>query len=429
MKNGHTLTLAAISMCFMLIAGRSYSQETGSEDLLREKAVKVYLNLGGRGFRGYTDYIKDEIPFVNYVRDRKQAHVYIMLTTERTGSGGTEYTITLFGQKNFNGINDTLRYASKPSEAYEITRAGVVNKLKIGLMRYIGNTPLSDYISISYKKESKPTEVVDKWNFWVFNIDFGTDLGGQKSRKDVEFNGNLSADRVTPELKLSFGVYSNFETNKFDLGDTTIVSTRKRSNFRALAVKSISQHWSVGGFGGVSSDTRFNNKLTIDIAPALEFNVFPYSECTRREFRFLYRAGYNYVDYYDKTIYYKTHENLFYESLAAIFELRERWGSWTASLTGKHYLHDFKKNHLTFSNYLRIYLFEGFSIRISGRASMIHDQLYLPMGGASTEDILLRRKEIATNYDFRFEFGINYQFGSIYSNVVNPRFGNSGRWH
>ena len=47
-----------------------------------------------------------------------------------------------------------------------------------------------------------------------------------------------------------------------------------------------------------------------------------------------------------------------------------------------------------------------------------------PAGGASTEEILLELKRLATNYSARLEMGISYRFGSMYSNVVNPRFGN-----
>jgi hypothetical protein len=43
--------------------------------------------------------------------------------------------------------------------------------------------------------------------------------------------------------------------------------------------------------------------------------------------------------------------------------------------------------------------------------------------GASYEDILLMRKQLATSFEYYFYVGLSYTFGSIYSNVVNPRFG------
>ena len=59
---------------------------------------------------------------------------------------------------------------------------------------------------------------------------------------------------------------------------------------------------------------------------------------------------------------------------------------------------------------------------------MIHNQLNLPKAGASDEDILLRQKELATQFSFFTNLTIFYTFGSIYNNVVNPRFDDLGRW-
>ena len=54
------------------------------------------------------------------------------------------------------------------------------------------------------------------------------------------------------------------------------------------------------------------------------------------------------------------------------------------------------------------------------------DQIYLPRGAASTEEILLRQRQLLTGYQYFFEFGFSYTFGSIFNNIVNPRFGGGG---
>ena len=53
-------------------------------DQLKEKAPKVYIDC----LECDLDYIRTEITFVNYVRDRKEADVHILITTQDTGSGG-----------------------------------------------------------------------------------------------------------------------------------------------------------------------------------------------------------------------------------------------------------------------------------------------------------------------------------------------------
>ncbi len=47
-------------------------------------------------------------------------------------------------------------------------------------------------------------------------------------------------------------------------------------------------------------------------------------------------------------------------------------------------------------------------------------------GGAPPEQILLKKKELETQYSYYSQVGLTYTFGSIYNNVVNPRFRNGG---
>ena len=48
-------------------------------------------------------------------------------------------------------------------------------------------------------------------------------------------------------------------------------------------------------------------------------------------------------------------------------------------------------------------------------------------GGASLEEVLLQRRQLETTYNYFFQVGFSYSFGSIFSNVVNPRFGSGSR--
>jgi hypothetical protein len=58
-----------------------------------------------------------------------------------------------------------------------------------------------------------------------------------------------------------------------------------------------------------------------------------------------------------------------------------------------------------------------------GSVQRTRDQLYLPREGATPEEILVRQQQLATGYRYSMSFNISYQFGSIFNNVVNPRFG------
>ena len=69
---------------------------------------------------------------------------------------------------------------------------------------------------------------------------------------------------------------------------------------------------------------------------------------------------------------------------------------------------------------------QGLSIELGGNVAFIHNQLNLPRGDADLEEVLLRRRQLETNYQAGLSFGFRYRFGSIYNNVVNPRFGGGG---
>jgi hypothetical protein len=50
------------------------------------------------------------------------------------------------------------------------------------------------------------------------------------------------------------------------------------------------------------------------------------------------------------------------------------------------------------------------------------EQVYLPKGERDQADVLLRRRALLTGYEYNAFFGFRYTFGSIFNNVVNPRF-------
>jgi hypothetical protein len=75
--------------------------------------------------------------------------------------------------------------------------------------------------------------------------------------------------------------------------------------------------------------------------------------------------------------------------------------------------------------FLDLRIAKGLNISIGGSASLIHDQLGLVKKDIPVDQILLRRQQLATQYSYFTSFGLTYTFGSIYNNVVNPRFGNN----
>ena len=65
----------------------------------------------------------------------------------------------------------------------------------------------------------------------------------------------------------------------------------------------------------------------------------------------------------------------------------------------------------------------GLSVSAEIDASRIRDQITLPSRGATPEEVLLRLRRLRSGYEYDFQVSLTYTFGSIFSSVVNPRFG------
>jgi hypothetical protein len=409
--------LASMMLLLASAAGFAQAQQLDA-DAIKKTAPKAYIDCGSCDM----DYIRTEITFVNYVRDRKEAQIHVLVTTQATGSGGTEYTLTFSGQKEFAGIDNVLTYVSNKTDTSAEIRKGLVGILKIGFVPYAGKTPVAQRLTISFQDNAKPTSVEDKWNFWVFSLSGNGYFNGEKLTRYSSFSGQFSANRITPSFKFRSSIYASRSSDRFSFGTSDIVSTSKSQNFQVLGVKSINNHWSIGAGLLAYTSTYSNIKFALKPAPAIEYNVYPYSESTRRQFRFLWKPSYNLYRYRSETIYGKTSENLWGETFSAVLELKEKWGTITNAFEAFHYFSDIKKNHMELDLEISLRLFKGLSLNLYGSFLRIRDQLSLPRGEASLEEVLLRRQQLATSYSYYASIGFTYTFGSIFSNVVNPRF-------
>jgi len=127
-------------------------------------------------------------------------------------------------------------------------------------------------------------------------------------------------------------------------------------------------------------------------------------------------------NYIDTTIYNLTNEHRFKQILRIGYQVQEKWGSINLSLSGSNYFHDFSKNSIEVDGFIRIRLFKGLSMSVNGEAAYINDRLNQRKGELTEAERLLRLKQQATSFEVGASLSINYTFGSIYSNVVNPRF-------
>jgi hypothetical protein len=426
-------TLNSFAFLFLssLFLSLTVSAQVGQTvtDTLRKGAVKIFIDCQSCDM----NYTRQEIPYVNYVRDVREAQVYVLITSQDAGSGGKQFTLTFQGQGEYKNMNDTLIYTSNPDETSTIVREKKTNMLKMGLMRYVARTPVFSEIEIKHNADLEQEQVTDRWNNWVFELSTEPQYQSEEANKQLELQNSINISKVTPDIKLELEFDHFFNKEKFIeyTEDDTIETTYTRSDISMdnLFVKSLGDHWSAGIKFNVGASTRENYDLRLQILPSIEYDIFPYSQSTHRQLRFLYSIGYQYNNYVDSTIYNKMTENLAREELNIAFQVQKKWGSINLALIGSNYMHDFSKNRLEFFTSVNLRIFKGLSLQIAGGVAHINDQLNLKKGEITEAERLLQLRELSTKYRVEGGIGLTYTFGSIYNNVVNPRFGSGGDFH
>jgi hypothetical protein len=369
------------------------------------------------------DYYRTEIPYVNYMRDRADADVHIHTTTQRTGGGGREFTIHFIGLRKYQGQENALKYISNQTDTEDTIRKQLARHFKIGLIPFVAQTSAVEQIDILYHKTDAAKSIDDPWNYWTFSTRIRGYFNGEKSYKYNNLNSSISANRVTEAWKYNFYLSINNTRTIYDYGDEFSYTDERRSNYlNASVVKSLTPRWSMAVRSGASKSTYNNFDLSLYFLPGIEFNVYPYAEATRHQFTFQYLIGAHYNDYHEMTIYYKMKEQRLSENLNIAYEIKQPWGSISSSLEGSHFFYDIKKFNISLDNSIEFKLVKGLSLELNGYITFLRDQISLPGSGASLEEILLRRRELETSYYYYLSFGLSYTFGSIYNNVVNPRF-------
>lgn len=415
-NNVFILILLSVLISTVLIIKPALAQENQEKYLVEKLLVYVDPSICA------SEILEKNIPFAKFVSDLAEANVIVEIS--RTVKEGQEYfQIKFTGRNELSGKDYFSELTLPPNTEPDLVQNELARMIKLGLVPFAGRTPEAPRLKIRLEQEVKPTDVVDPWNFWVFSLSVNSFLNGEKSYSYDNFYGNFSANKVTPEWKIRLSLSGNYSRDAFDYEGTSYISSSTGGSFRALVAKSLGEHWSVGAFVNVTSSTYQNIKISGKISPAIEYNFFPYSESTKRQLRLTYSLDVGPAYYREETIFDKTREFLVRNNLSITLELKRKWGTISSSIEGSHYYHDFSKYRIEFNNDISVRLFRGFSVNVYGGYARIHDLISIAKAGASWEDVLLMRKQLATSYDYYFSVGISYSFGSIFSNVVNPRFG------
>ncbi|MGH7552358.1 MAG: hypothetical protein ACREMQ_04960, partial [Longimicrobiales bacterium] len=188
-----------------------------------QQSLRVFLDCGRCEF----DHFRREVSFVDYVRDRADADLHVLVTSQETGGGGTEHTFFFIGLRQFDGRQDTLRWIARQNSTEIEVRNGLTQTFKLGMVPYVARTPLAQDLSIQLERgggggeeedeeRSRPPDQ-DPWNLWVFRTSLGGSMDGESRNSSVSLDGSVSASRITEGLKLELSTSLEYSEDRFEL--------------------------------------------------------------------------------------------------------------------------------------------------------------------------------------------------------------------
>ena len=380
-------------------------------------------------------FIRSEINLVDFMLDRIAADVHVLVTEQNTGSGGSKYQLIFFGQNRYKNLSDTLSFSTDPNATDFEERDLLIKYMKLGLAPYVAKTGAAKDAVISFKrvetesskKDSASNAAKDPWNYWVFRVGFFGYINADAVYKSSSINTNISANRVTDESKIGFEINAGKNQTIYTLEDDNgneekITIKNNNYNFQHYFIKSLNSHWSYGYEAALSRSTFSNNKNRLIFRTGVEYDIFPYKQVNTKFFTISYTVDVRRNKYYDTTLFGKTKETLWGHGIKTKLSVNQKWGTVSIGTEYHNFLHNWKYFNLGINGEFDIRITGGLSFNIYTSAELTRDQLHLPKGGATQQEVLTRQRQLASGYNFFTHFGINYRFGSKLNNFVNPRF-------
>ncbi len=387
------------------------------------EALRLYLDCDwGCDFT----FLRSQVTYVNWVRDRRDAEVHILVTIQ-SGGNSREYTFNFIGLERFEGVDQRLIHTSSFTDTDDERRRGIQRLLELGLVRYVLETPQSEGLVVEFENgedQGEPHTLVvdDPWNYWVYRLRLETDFRSEDRRDSQSYRASASAGRTTDLWRMGMGVFYSYRESNFEFEDgSTFKNVSRSTNYFGQVIRTLAPHWGIGVGASSRESTFLNLDSSYRAAAAIEYNYFPYSESSEREFTFAYFIGGTSLDYEEITVFDKLEETFTDQGAYIAFGTERPWGEAHLDLQYSHFIDDFDRSRIEFSTEIEYHIVRGLSFDVYAGISRIRDQIYLPKGGATDAEVLVARRQLETDVSFRGGIQLRYTFGSIYNNVVNSR--------
>lgn len=377
------------------------------------------------------EYLRSEITVVDWVTDKEASDIYLLATSLRTGSGGNEVALQFIGQRGaLEGMTDRHTYQTGPDASLDEFRSEFARVLKLGLVRYLlaanrgANLSLTD--NADPDAPAIPVVMVDPWNSWIFNVKLDGQFDAESQEKGTELEMELNASRVTETWKTQLEWRGTIDRNSYTLEDgSTFRATKDRWYANAFAIRSLGPQFSAGAEVTFRGAKRENLNLRTRVAAAVEYDLFPYSEAHRRRLILAYHFGVNRYDYVEETVYGKLQETRLTHTGQIDYKIREPWGEASLATNVEAFANDLSQSELGVKGGVSLRVAKGLNIELESSYSKVKNQITLPKGDATNEEIFLDLRQRATNYKAQMKIGLSYTFGSFLNSIVNPRFNTS----
>ena len=274
------------------------------------------------------NFLKNEITYVDLVREQGLADIQLFIYRNRNANNGNRYSLDFIGQNDFAGKELSLVLDTNPKLTSDEIRNKLKRKIDIGLVYFLVESDISNRINISYDSvvnNNSYESSSDKWKNWVFELSGSYNGDQEESRKTNRYEIEFEIDKLTEDWRIGAELRRNETNRKFYSDDNVYKSNRKTTSFNGRVVRSISNHFSAGVFFGAYQNTYENIDFNRYIQPAIEYSFYPYKDVLSKEITLAYKISTGKRNYIEKTIYGYEKQKLSSQTLSLNIRFRQKW--------------------------------------------------------------------------------------------------------
>jgi hypothetical protein len=365
------------------------------------------------------------LPFVDVVPTADAADVTVLVTSTDT-TIGREWRVAIDGRARFADRRRTIAFSLPASAAQGEVRANLTRLIKLGIAEFAADAGELSRLEVKF---TRPAGTVapphDRWNHWVFRLGAYSYGSGQQSTFDNYYSLSGSANRTTEAWKVRMSAERGTNRSSFTIDESETIKTRLSDwSSDVLVVRSLGARLSAGLSATMNGSTYSNTERVARVTSAVEYDLFPYTESSKRSLTIQYNLGTAHYEYAELTIFERLSETVAQHAVGASLGLQQPWGSVGGEFQFTQQLTATDRTRASVYGNFSVRLLKSLSLNGSGSYSRIRDQFTLVKGAASEDEVLLRQRQLATGFRYSMSFGISYSFGALSNATVNPRFSN-----